>query len=92
MRSRLDDLPLFATDLEIAAAVVGEKRAAKWVKERLPALEKVPGFPKIDAFHGGRPVPLVARFYANFLGIGAEGLPDGEEHPDAWHRKRVRRK
>lgn len=75
-------LPLFADDKAIAEAIVGKGSAAKWVKERLPTLAARPGFPAVDAFHGGRPVPLVRMFYRSYLGItatGATGMPDGGE-------------
>jgi hypothetical protein len=89
--SPFDHLPLFATDLEIAEAIVGKERAAKWVKERMPALVKVPGWPEVDEFHGGRPVPLVRLFYNNWMGMptgGAIGLPRGRERPEAWGKSR----
>lgn len=90
MHPSFESLPLFASDHEIAVAIVGQKNAAKWVKERFPAIEKLPGFPKIDVLHGGRAVPLVARFYEHYLGL-AKGFPqalDGEEDPAAWHREK----
>lgn len=94
MQPSFDSLPLFASDYEIAVAIVGKKNAAGWVKERLPALAKLPGFPAVDAFHGGRAVPLVARFYDNYLGL-AKSFPqalDGEEDPAAWHRAKPKRR
>ncbi|MDR7146176.1 hypothetical protein J2X43_004390 [Rhizobium sp. BE258] len=85
----LHGLPLFATDTEIATAVVGEKRAAEWVSKALPALEKLPGFPKIDALHGGRPVPVLNLFYENYLRLpSAKGLPDGVE--GEWSPRRTK--
>lgn len=87
LRSRLDALPLFADDLELAEAIVGKKRAKKWALERLPTLAGKPGFPAIDPFHGGRPVPLVRRFYEQYLGMtGARPGAAGRENPDAWRR------
>ncbi|WP_244483916.1 hypothetical protein [Rhizobium sp. Root482] len=81
-------LPMFAKDLELAEAIVGKSEAAKWVKERLPTLAVKPGFPPVDAFHGGRPVPLVRMFYQSYLGVatGMVGSPDGEE--GQWSRLR----
>jgi len=83
-------LPLFAGDLEIAQAVVGIKSAQRWVKEMLPTIAAKPGFPKIDAFHGGRPVQLVRLFYQSYLGImpGAVGAPDREE--GVWSGRKPR--
>lgn len=75
-------LPLFASDKELATAIVGKTRAAQWVKDTFPTLAARPGFPRVDAFHGGRPVPLVRRFYESYLGItGAHPgwAQDGEE-------------
>ena len=88
----LDSLPLFASDLAIAEAIVGKKYAAEWARDRLPTLASKPGFPPIDALHGGRAVPLVKRFYESYLGItgGSFGVPDGPENPAAWKRPRQR--
>lgn len=92
LTSKLDDLPLFASDREIAEAIVGKTGATKWIKERLPALEKIPGFPKPDTFHGGRAVPLVKLFYANYLALPSSGvgLPDGQEDESAWTKSKRR--
>jgi hypothetical protein len=88
----LAQLPLFASDEEIAVAIVGRSRAAKWAKERLPTLASKPGFPPIDPFHGGRPVALVWLFYANYLNLPADGrgLPDGKGQEGEWKRLRRR--
>ncbi|RWO95095.1 hypothetical protein [Mesorhizobium sp.] len=89
---RLDDLPLFATDKQIAEAIVGKDMAEKWVRERLPTLAKKPGFPAIDDFHGGRPVALVIRFYGEYLKLPGQsaGKPDGQEDESAWNRRKRR--
>ena len=87
-----DDLPLFATDEEIARAIVGDARAKEWVKTRLPTLAKKPGFPPIDPFHNGRPTWLIRRFYEQYLGVAGlnskPGPPDGQEDPSAWRTKK----
>jgi hypothetical protein len=74
-------LPMFASDIDIATAIVGKASAAKWVKEKLPTLASKQGFPKVDDFHGGRAVPLVRLFYNAYLGItaGTAGAADQEE-------------
>jgi len=89
---RLDDLPMFATDRQIAEAIVGKDKAEKWMRERLPTLASKPGFPPIDPFHGGRPVKLVARFYDEYLGVGKSGAPGprGVEDVRAWKPSRRR--
>lgn len=66
------NLPLFATDKELATAIVGKMRAAQWVKDTFPTLAVRPGFPRVDAFHGGRPVPLVRLFYESYLGLSSK--------------------
>ncbi len=88
----LEDLPMFASDQQIAEAIVGKDNADKWVRERLPTLAKKPGFPPIDAFHGGRPVRLVARFYEDYLGTGGTATaPRGVADPSQWNSKSKRR-
>ncbi|TGQ94609.1 hypothetical protein EN851_03370 [Mesorhizobium sp. M8A.F.Ca.ET.208.01.1.1] len=89
----LDKLPLFASDLEIAIAIVGKKYASLWKRDALPILERS-GFPRFDALHQGRPIPQVRQFYARYLGI-AQGFviappPDGKEK--VWVPKRERKK
>ena len=89
----LDDLPMFATDREIAEAIVGAERAARWMEDRLPTLATKPGFPAIDTFHGGRPVKLVARFYDAYLGIKSDPsvpVTRGQENRAAWKPSRHR--
>jgi hypothetical protein len=81
---------LFASDLEIAVAIVGKDRAAKWLKASMPALNAIPGFPKVDSFHGGRPVPLVRLFYVNFMGI--DGVTSGRPHGELGEWKGRKRK
>jgi len=89
---RLDDLPMFATDRQIAEAIVGKDKAEKWMRERLPTLASKPGFPPIDPFHEGRAVALVKLFYANFLNLPADGrgLPDDREREGEWKSSRRR--
>lgn len=77
--SNLDNLPLFATDKELAVAIAGKERAQMWIKTVIPQLERK-GFPRIDPLHDGRPVPLVKRFYDDYFGITAGfnvAAPDG---------------
>ncbi|MES0168182.1 hypothetical protein NKJ87_19705 [Mesorhizobium sp. M0027] len=86
---RLDDLPMFATDRQIAEAIVGRDNAEQWMRERLPTLAGKPGFPAIDDFHGGRPVALVARFYERYLGTASSSttaLP-GKADASQWKTK-----
>lgn len=86
----LDRLPLFATDLEIATAIVGRARADYWRRAILPALEKS-GFPSLDPLHKARPVPLVKQFFALYFGITAGitlAKPDGEERLGQWKTRK----
>lgn len=80
MTDPLSKLPMFATDREIAIAIVGKERASMFVKAIIPQLERK-GFPRIDSLHAGRPVPLVLKFYEVYFGITAgfaAVAPDGE--------------
>ncbi len=87
----LDQLPLFASDDEIGAAILGPKRSCEW-KSMAPLLEQR-GLPKIDRLHGGRYVPAVRSFYDrdNMIAPLVPASPDGVEHPESWSRERRRR-
>lgn len=84
----MKDLPLFATDHQLAVAIVGKVRAAMWIKTVIPQLERK-GFPRVDPLHDGRPVPLVLKFYDGYFGL-TSGLAavDGEERLGQFSRKR----
>lgn len=88
----LDKLPLFATDQQLAMAIVGKERAAMWVKAVIPQLVRK-GLPRIDPLHDGRPVPLVRKFYDGYFGITAgfaATAPDGEERLGQWKKSKRR--
>lgn len=90
MTDPLSSLPTFATDQQLAVAIVGKERATMWLKTALPALERK-GFPRVDPLHDGRPVPLVKKFYDGYFGITAgfaAASPDGEERLGTWKRDR----
>ena len=90
MTDLLSNLPLFATDRQLAEAVVGKERATMWIKTVIPQLERK-GFPRIDPLHDGRPVPLVKKFYDGYFGITAGFAatgPDGKEDWSGSWRKR----
>lgn len=87
----LDALPLFADDKAIATAIVGRANAEYWLSVVLPELERC-GFPAKDPLHGGRAVPLVMRFYDDYLGMTegvARAKPDGEEKLGTWSKKQA---
>ncbi len=88
MNSPLANLPLFATDQQLAVAIVGKERAAMWVETVIPQLERK-GFPRVDSLHNGRPVPLIIKFYDGYLGLTAGfAAPDGEERLGTFSRRR----
>lgn len=88
MNNALATLPLFATDRQLAAAIVGKERAAMWIKTVIPQLERK-GFPRVDPLHDGRPVPLVVKFYEGYFGITAGlAVVDGEERLGEWKKRR----
>lgn len=85
------DLPLFATDQQLAVAIVDKERAAMWLKATLPQLERK-GFPRIDPLHDGRAVPLVRKFYDGYFGITAGfAAADGAERLGEWKSPRSRK-
>lgn len=91
-RASLDELPMFATDHQLAVAIVGKGRASMWVRTVIPQLERK-GFPRVDPLHDGRPVPLVKKFYDGYFGITAgfaAASPDGEERLGQWKKSRRR--
>ncbi|KQR77547.1 hypothetical protein [Rhizobium sp. Leaf341] len=93
MTDPLASLPMFATDKQIAVAIVGKERADLYVKTVIPQLMRK-GFPHIDPLHDGRPVPLVRKFYDGYFGITAgfaATAPDGEERLGQWVGRRVNR-
>lgn len=86
-----DELPLFASDLEIGYAVVGARGAAHWAVVTVKNLEKQLGFPRFDEAHMGRYTPGVRRYYEIHHG----GLPGqrqrSQERPEdrsAWKNRR----
>lgn len=92
MSDPLASLPMFATDKQIAVAIVGKERAAFYVKAVIPQLMRK-GFPQVDPLHDGRPVPLVRKFYDGYFGVTAgfsAAAPDGEERLGQWAGRRTK--
>lgn len=92
MARPLDALPLFASDAEIGAALLGAKRAKEFA-ERAPLLERR-GLPKIDPMMGGRYVPAVKAFFDREHGLTATPQPlavDGREDLSRWQGGAKRR-
>lgn len=95
MTDPLSKLPMFATDQEIAVAIVGKAKANDWRRGALILLE-AQGFPKVDALLGGRPVPLVRKWYSQYMALDSsyvlQTLEPAKENPESWTRsKRDRR-
>lgn len=80
----VENLPLFASDAEIGAALLGAKRAPEW--KSLAPLYEVQGFPKIDPVMGGRYVPAVKAFFDKQYGVATliPAAPDGIDRPETW--------
>lgn len=79
---KLDELPLYATDKQLAEALLGE-RARLW-----PAIarhfEGRHGLPPVNPLFGGRYVPAVVKFFDALNGVnGPAPFPakDGRENP-----------
>jgi len=71
-----DALPLFASDVELGRAIMGE-RAAEW--KLIARLFEPRGLPKVDTQLGGRYVPAVLQFFDARHGVGGVDAP----YPDA---------
>lgn len=87
---KFDDLPLYATDKELAEAFLG-KRAYLWPAIALHYEGR--GLPAIDSLFGGRYVPAVIKFFDAVNGVnGAAPIPaaDGEEQP--WPAQNSRKR
>jgi hypothetical protein len=86
----LDNLPLFATDEVIGAALLGSDRAQEW-RQIAPLLE-ARGLPKIDGQMGGRYMRAVVAFFDHLYGLDRGGdvplAPDGTEHFDKWRKQK----
>ena len=91
-RPRFDDLPLFADDRAIGAALLGPDRAGDWGP--IAALLEARGLPRIDALMGGRYTPAIRAFFDLEHGLSKEPpqVPDGVEDLAAWTNKRRRRR
>jgi hypothetical protein len=85
-RIKWDDLPLFATDEQIGAALLGPSRWREW--EQMAPIRERAGLPPIDPTMGGRYVPAVRAYFDNEYGlVGAPPTaPKGIEGP--WNAKR----
>jgi len=86
-----DELPLFADEDAIGAAVLGPKRSCEW--RALATLYERQGLPKIDPVMGGRYVPAVKAFFDHVYGLGASMMPaapDGIERPETWTKSKRR--
>jgi len=92
----VDRLPLYATDAELGAAIMGP-RAAEWpIVLRLWQARKTPKFPVVNKLTGGRFVPGVLEFLEKLEGLrdgGAdEPANDFDREVEAWNsRPRSRR-
>jgi hypothetical protein len=85
----LDQIPLFADDKALGAAVLGPRRACEW--PAIASLLESRGLPKIDALTGGRYVPAVRAFFDHMYGLGRNGTPlaaDGTEDFQTWRNQR----
>jgi len=68
---KLEDLPLYATDKDLAVVILGERAAKMW-----PGIAKHfegRGLPPIDSLFGGRYVPAVVKFFDAMNGVSGPG-------------------
>lgn len=89
-RRPIDELPLYATEAEIAHAILGS-RASEW--KQICVLYERRGLPKINALLGGRYVPAVKRFFDILEGVEASSqipVRDGPER-NTWNDRKTRK-
>jgi hypothetical protein len=80
----VEGLPLFATDDEIAAHLLGEGRALE-LRQMVPLLE-ARGLPKIDPLMGGRYVPALRAFFDHRIDCVNASLRRLRNSPDNRRR------
>jgi hypothetical protein len=86
----LDELPLFASDEDLSAALMGAGKTTAF-RSVVPLLE-ADGFPKMDALMGGRYTPAVKAFFDREYRLAGDGRPvaprDGPEALGTWKNSR----
>lgn len=86
----LESLPLFASEEEISAAILGPGKTVAW--RGIVKILEDRGLPRIDGLHGGRYVPAVKAFYDDMYGVRQGGRPAPEPDRPAeigkWDRQR----
>lgn len=80
------DLPLYPTEQQIAAAVLGPGHFDEW-KAMAIVLERH-GLPKIDPATGCRYYPAVKQFFDRRNQVGAGNSPTNNEGKTVWIRQR----
>ena len=90
----LDKLPLFATEQQIATALLGPGKVEHW-RQIVPLLERR-GFPTIDGLMGGRYTPAVRKFFDLDYRLGDHGQVASAPHTPAelgsWRSKKNARR
>jgi hypothetical protein len=87
----IDKLPLFATEEQLSAALMGSGKTIEWC-QIAPLLERR-GFPTVDGLMGGRYVPAVKAFFDReykVAGAGQVTAPHAPAELGAWKRSRER--
>lgn len=86
----LDNLPLFASEEALSAAIMGPGHSEDW--RQIATLLEARGFPKIDGLMGGRYVPAIRKFFDHQYDIaGATVAPEPHATADlgAWKRQKT---
>lgn len=88
----LDSLPLFASDRELAVALLGKERGRAW-RNLVPIYERN-GFPKIDPLMGGRYTRAVLAFFDREYGLTERSplAPPGVERVIDWNVRKPRKR
>lgn len=79
----LADLPLYASDAQLARTICGAAHEKEWT--RFVLLHEGRGLPKIDPVLGGRYVPAVRQYLDALEGVSATApARDGPEDLSIW--------
>jgi len=78
----LEDLPLFASEIDISVALMGPGRYSTF-RAIVPLLERR-GFPQIDGLMGGRYTPAVRAFFDREYGIHGQSSGRAVDGPERF--------
>jgi len=87
-----DRLPLYATDAELCAVILGERAIEPACLAAYRHVTTQRSFPRFNAVLGGRHVPSVLAWFDQFeAGVAERSEPSEVERADRWEKSGRRR-